>query len=48
MRLGVRYDDGREITPLHTANFDIDERALILGSRLLVGSLLKLTETHVD
>ena len=41
MRLGVQYDD-RAITPLHTPTFDIDERALILGSRLLLRSLLKL------
>lgn len=41
MRLGVKYDD-RAVTPLHTPTFDVDERALILGSRLLLRSLLKL------
>ncbi len=47
MRLGVKYD-GREVTPLHTPTFDVDEHALALGSKLLVHSLIKLTETHVD
>lgn len=47
MRLGVKYEH-RETTPLHTPTFDVDERALILGSRLLVGSLLKLAMNHVD
>lgn len=41
MRLGVKYD-GREVTPLHTPTFDVDERALILGSRLLLRSLWQL------
>ncbi len=45
MRLGVKYDD-REITPLHTPTFDIDERALILGSRLLIRSLSKIETTN--
>ena len=47
MRLGVKYE-GREITPLHTPTFDIDESALLTGSRLLLCSLLKLTQSHVD
>ncbi len=47
MRLGVKYD-GREITPLHTPTFDVDENALLTGSRLLLCSLFKLTQSHVD
>ena len=43
MRLGVKYSD-RAVTPLHTPTFDIDENALLLGSRLLIGSLFKLTD----
>jgi len=47
MRLGVKYD-GRETTPLHTPTFDVDERALLLGSQLLAHSLFKLAEAHVN
>lgn len=43
MRLGVKYAD-RPVTPLHTPTFDVDESALILGTRLLLHSLLKLSE----
>lgn len=42
MRLGVKYPD-RPATPLHTPTFDLDERALIHGTRLLLHSLLKLS-----
>ena len=41
MRLGVKYPD-RPVTPLHTPTFDIDERALPLGSRLLIHSFIQL------
>lgn len=47
MRLGAKYE-GREITPLHTPTFDVDESALLTGSRLLLCSLLKLAQSHVD
>jgi amidohydrolase len=32
---------GRPVTPLHTPNFDMDERALLLGARLLARVLLR-------
>lgn len=38
--LGVK-PSGRKITPLHTSTFDIDERALLLGARLLARVLLE-------
>ena len=38
--LGVR-NRGRKITPLHTATFDVDERALLVGARLLARVLLQ-------
>jgi amidohydrolase len=38
--LGVKSDT-REVTPLHTAKFDIDERALLIGARLLARFLLE-------
>jgi amidohydrolase len=37
--LGVK-SPGREITALHTSKFDIDERALLIGARLLTRILL--------
>jgi amidohydrolase len=43
MRLGTRYPD-QPITPLHTPTFDIDEQALVYGSRLLLRALLKLND----
>ncbi len=45
MRLGVR-DPDREVTPLHTPTFDIDERSLVPGASLLVRSLLNLAKTE--
>lgn len=42
MRLGVKFHD-RPVTPLHTPTFDIDESALMLGSRLLIHSFFKLS-----
>ena len=38
--LGVKCS-GREVTPLHTSGFDIDERALLIGARLLARILLR-------
>jgi amidohydrolase len=38
--LGVRHP-GAETTPLHTSGFDIDERALLIGVRLLARILLR-------
>ncbi len=41
MRIGVKYPD-RMVTPLHTPTFDVDERALVVGARLLLRSILHL------
>ncbi len=41
VRLGVKFH-GRPVTPLHTPTFDIDEGALILGAKLLLGSFYHL------
>jgi amidohydrolase len=38
--LGVK-SSGRNVTPLHTSTFDIDERALLIGARLLARVLLE-------
>jgi IAA-amino acid hydrolase len=38
--LGARSSD-RKVTPLHTSTFDIDERALLIGARLLARVLLE-------
>ncbi len=38
--LGVKRP-GKEVTPLHTSRFDIDERALLIGARLLARILLR-------
>jgi amidohydrolase len=38
--LGVKTS-GRKVTPLHTSTFDIDERALLIGARLLARVLLE-------
>jgi amidohydrolase len=38
--LGVK-SSGRKVTPLHTSTFDIDERALLIGARLLARALLE-------
>jgi metal-dependent amidase/aminoacylase/carboxypeptidase family protein len=38
--LGVKRP-GTEVTPLHTSGFDIDERALLIGARLLTRILLR-------
>jgi amidohydrolase len=38
--LGVKCS-AREVTPLHTSVFDIDERALLIGARLLARILLR-------
>jgi len=44
MRLGTRFP-GQAVTPLHTPTFDVDEQALVYGSRLLLRALLKLDDT---
>jgi amidohydrolase len=41
MLLGTR-SRGKKVTPLHTPTFDIDEKALTIGTRLLAHALLKL------
>jgi len=38
--LGVK-SSGQKVTPLHTSTFDIDERALLIGARLLTRVLLE-------
>jgi metal-dependent amidase/aminoacylase/carboxypeptidase family protein len=38
--LGAKAPD-RKVTPLHTATFDIDETALVIGARLFTGVLLE-------
>jgi metal-dependent amidase/aminoacylase/carboxypeptidase family protein len=40
LTLGVKAA-GREVTPLHTSTFDIDEKALLIGARLLATTLLE-------
>ena len=40
LTLGVKAA-GREVTPLHTSTFDIDEQALLIGARLLATTLLE-------
>jgi amidohydrolase len=49
MLLGTR-SAGKKITPLHTSTFDIDEKALAIGARLLTHALLNLAakEPHAD
>ena len=41
MLLGVK-SPGRKVTPLHTSTFDIDEKALLIGVRLMTRALLNL------
>ena len=49
VRLGVRNPDWKNIRPLHTATFDIDENALAIGAALLAESALRwLQEYHHD
>jgi amidohydrolase len=43
MLLGTK-SPGKKITPLHTPTFDIDEKALAIGARLLTHALLHLGE----
>jgi len=38
--LGVK-SSGRKVTPLHTATFDVDERALLIGAQLLTRILIE-------
>jgi len=42
MLLGTKTP-GKKITPLHTSTFDIDEKALAIGTRLLTHALLSLS-----
>jgi amidohydrolase len=44
MLLGTR-GHGKKVTPLHTSTFDIDEKALAIGTRLLTHALLNLAPT---
>jgi amidohydrolase len=43
MLLGTK-GPGKKVTPLHTPTFDIDEKALAIGARLLTHALLHLGE----
>jgi len=43
MLLGTR-SPGKKVTPLHTSTFDIDEKALAIGTRLLTRALLNLSQ----
>jgi amidohydrolase len=43
MLLGTR-SPGKKVTPLHTSTFDIDEKALAIGTRLLTHALLNLSQ----
>jgi amidohydrolase len=43
MLLGVK-GPGRKVTPLHTSTFDIDEKALLIGVRLMTRALLNLAD----
>ena len=40
MALGVK-SPGKKVTPLHTSNFDIDERAMLLGMKLFTRILVE-------
>jgi amidohydrolase len=46
LTLGVKAA-GRELTPLHTSTFDIDEKALPIGARLLATTLLEWPKNPV-
>jgi amidohydrolase len=43
MRLGVASDD-RPRHPLHSPYFDVDERALAIGAKILARSVVLLSE----
>jgi amidohydrolase len=43
MLLGTR-GRGKKVTPLHTSTFDIDEKALAIGTRLLTHAVLNLAQ----
>ena len=45
--LGAKGPD-RKITPLHTATFDIDETALLIGARLFAAVLLEWPKKSVE
>ncbi len=42
IRLGAAMADGRPTRPLHSSLFDIDERAIPIGAKLLAGSAVML------
>jgi amidohydrolase len=44
--LGVKAD-GSKVTPLHTATFDIDETALLIGARLFTAVLLEWSQNPI-
>jgi metal-dependent amidase/aminoacylase/carboxypeptidase family protein len=44
--LGAKAD-GRKVTPLHTATFDIDETALLIGARLFTAVLLEWAKNPI-
>jgi amidohydrolase len=44
--LGAKAD-GSKVTPLHTATFDIDERALLIGARLFTAVLLEWAKNPI-
>jgi amidohydrolase len=46
LTLGVKAAS-RELTPLHTSTFDIDEKALLIGARLLTTTLLEWPKNPV-
>jgi IAA-amino acid hydrolase len=46
MLLGVKTP-GRKVTPLHTSTFDIDEKALLIGVRLMTHAVLHLSEAKI-
>jgi metal-dependent amidase/aminoacylase/carboxypeptidase family protein len=44
--LGAKGDRSK-VTPLHTATFDIDEAALLIGARLFTGVLLEWSKNPI-
>ena len=47
MLLGVKTP-GRKITPLHTSTFDLDEKALLIGVRLMTRALLTIADAKTS
>ncbi len=48
LRLGVAAEDDRPRNFLHSPFFDIDERALAIGAKILARSIVTLCEPHKD